>query len=51
MVVCHVHHATPFYKITETVSVQEQSAKKDNEFGTMKAETKKGLETYTSGVS
>jgi hypothetical protein len=42
-----VHHATAFYKITEIVGVQEQSAKKGNEFGTVKAETK-GLEmTYT----
>jgi hypothetical protein len=36
-----VHHATPFYKITEIVGVQEQSAKKGNEFGTVKAETKR----------
>jgi hypothetical protein len=31
----------PFYKITEIVGVWEQSTKKDNEFGTMKAETKR----------
>jgi len=31
----------PLYKITETVGVREQSARKDNEFATMKAETKR----------
>jgi hypothetical protein len=29
------------YKITEIVGIQEQSAKKDNKFETMKAKTKR----------
>jgi len=46
-----VHHATHFNKITETVGVWEQSAKKDSKFWNYESWNKKGLETYTTGVS
>jgi hypothetical protein len=37
----HVDHATPFFKRIEIVGFWEQSAKKDNVFGTRKAEIKR----------
>lgn len=39
----------PFFYNNRDCGCPEQSAKKDNESGTMKA--KRGLETQTSGVS